>query len=185
MCLQEIAESERRLLEAQVRVLPTLEEAQVDAPVGVLQEKIDALQKERGCFCWLQLHHFCRGQPQCGWEMAHLSLDNIPPLPSANVQDVERWLKCRNCDIAAVAMLTTFSQDVPIRPVHPGVGADQRGRHQEEVRRTRSARWSVTRDSRYGLCGCWIGEAPKSRPTRHQDPTRGCLRGSRRVSGAG
>ena len=45
VCLQQIAESQRRLvhLEAQVHTPPT----QVDASVEALQEKIDALQKER------------------------------------------------------------------------------------------------------------------------------------------
>ena len=48
-CVQEVAESERRLaqLEAQARVLPTQVDVQVDATVGVLQERIDVLQKER------------------------------------------------------------------------------------------------------------------------------------------
>ena len=30
------------------------------------------------------------------------SLDNIPPLPTANVQDVEHWLNCRNCEMRNV-----------------------------------------------------------------------------------
>ena len=62
------------------------------------------------------------------------SLDNIPPLPSANVQDVEHWLNCRNCEMRnaleygdpgivarcgslvaqGAAMLANLSQDVPM-----------------------------------------------------------------------
>ena len=72
VCLQEIAESERRLeqLEAQARVLPTEVDAQVEVSVGVLQEKINAPAEGAGCFVG-RSHRFCRGQPQCGSEMVH------------------------------------------------------------------------------------------------------------------
>ena len=62
------------------------------------------------------------------------SLDNVPPLPTANIQDVEHWLNCRNCemrnalehgDVGTVArcgslvaqgaaMLANLSHDVPM-----------------------------------------------------------------------
>ena len=61
------------------------------------------------------------------------SLDNVLPMPTANIQDVEHWLNCRNCemrnalehgDVATVArcgslvaqgaaMLANLSHDVP------------------------------------------------------------------------
>ena len=74
VCLQEIVESERRLgqLEVQARVRPTQVDAQVEVSVGVLQEKIDVFCRRSGMFCWPQPPQFCRGQPQCGWEMVHL-----------------------------------------------------------------------------------------------------------------
>ena len=63
-----------------------------------------------------------------------LSLDNVPPLPTANIQDVEHWLNFRNCEMrnalehgdAAIvarcgslvaqgaAMLANLSHDVPM-----------------------------------------------------------------------
>ena len=135
VCLQEIAESERRLqqLEAQVRVLPTQVNAQAEVPVGVLQEKIDALQKERDVLLAAATPVLPRPSPAWMGD-GPPSLDNILPLPSANVQDVEYWLNCRNCemrnalehgDVGTVArcgslvaqgaaMLANLSHDVPM-----------------------------------------------------------------------
>ena len=128
VCLQEIAESERRLeqLEAQARVLPTQVDAQVEVSVGVLQEKIDVLQKAGTPVLPRPAPVWMRDGP--------LSLDNIPPLPSANVQDVEYWLNCHTCEMRnalehgdvgtiarcgslvaqGAAMLGTLSHDIPM-----------------------------------------------------------------------
>ena len=51
--------------------LPTEVDAQVDASVGLCRNR-SRVQRRRGMFCWLLQPQFCRGQPQCGWEMVHL-----------------------------------------------------------------------------------------------------------------
>ena len=116
-------------LEAQVA--DTQIDAPVNASVGSLQERIDVLQKERDALLAAATPFLPRpvwmgdGPP---------SLDNIPPLPSTNVQDVEHWLNCRNCEMRnalehgdpgtvarcgssvaqGAAMLANLSQDVPM-----------------------------------------------------------------------
>ena len=102
-------------------------------------------------------------------------------MSSANVQDVEHWLNCRICEMrnaleygdarTGARCGSLVAQGVAIRcsdecPVQFDVGTDQRGRHQEEVCRRRFARCSVTRNSRYGLRGCRIGEASNPGPPR-------------------
>ena len=118
-----------------------------------------------------------------------LSLDNVPPLPALVTKTSEYWLNCRNCelrnatehgDAGTVARGTlrqfgrtirsnvgqSFARCSDEHPVHHDGGLDQRGRHQEEVRPRRSARWSVTGNLRYGLRGCRIGEASNPGPCR-------------------
>ena len=139
--------------------------------------------KRSGMLCWQQPPPVLPRPAPVWMGDGPPSLDNIPPLPSTNVQDVEHWLNCRNCEMrnaleygypgtaarcgTLAAMLANLSQDVPMIARSNLMGVDQRGRYQEEVRRR--ARRSVTRNSRYGLRGCRIGEA--SNP----DPTRGCF----------
>ena len=94
VCLQETAESERRLEKLEAQVADTQIDAPVFASMGNLQERIDVLQKERDALLAAATQFW---HDQCGWEM--VSLDNIPLLPSTNVQDVEHWLNCRNCEM--------------------------------------------------------------------------------------
>ena len=179
--LQEIVESERRLeqWEAQARVLPSQVDAQVEVSVVVLQEKIDVLQKERDVLLAASTPVLPRPAPVWMGD-GPPSLNNIPPLPSANVQgrgilvelpqlrDAERsgtrgcWHCCSLRQFGRTRRSNpgqSLARRPDERPVHVDDGNDQRGRLQEEVRRRRFARWPVTRESRYGMGGCRIGEA--------------------------
>ena len=98
VCEKEVADGEVRLeaLRAQGTNPPPLA---VSSLVSELQQKIDNLVKERDALRPCpddvgvpKISHKWMGQ-------GPPSLENIPPMPTTDVQDLEGWLSDRNCDL--------------------------------------------------------------------------------------
>ena len=98
VCEKEVADGELRLeaLQAQGANPPP---PVVSSLVSELQQKIDTLVEERDALrpCPDEVGVHKNSDKWTG--QGPPSLENIPPMPTTNVQDLEGWLSDRNCDL--------------------------------------------------------------------------------------
>ena len=186
----EVAEGEARYAKLLV------EAATVDAPpvvspqVTELQERVNALVLERDA---LRAAPVIRGIPkevQGTWMGDLHRVEDIPPIPTSDMQDLAGWMSQRNCElrnamefgdpllVAKIGSLVGQGASVfstAVRDLNGGadqvvcdVESDRRGRRETTVCDRRQCEWSAAamRESRYGFRGVRVGDASNPGPHR-------------------